>query len=120
MVLCPLGRGEQAAILRHLTAALPSTPRMLTGGILGAIRRSRLVQLGGDACNRRQLGRIGRYGRAGRIAGIVVEARRGEVLGGLRRRGQRRCGGTGARDGLGRGETRGIALRMAGPELGEH
>jgi hypothetical protein len=76
VVLCPLGRGEHATILRHhITAALPSTCRMLTGGILGAVRRGRLVELGGDACDGGQLGRIGRYGRGGGVAGIVVEAR---------------------------------------------
>ena len=53
MALCPLGRGEHAAVLCHVTAAAPSACRVLTGGVLGTVGRHRLVELRGDACDGR-------------------------------------------------------------------
>lgn len=82
-------------------------------------RRGQPVELGGDAGNGRQLGGIGRDGRARSEADIIMEARRRQVLCAMRRwRGE--WVRSGAWDGLWRGERRGIALRVAVAELGEH
>lgn len=91
---------QGAALMRHLTLGL------------------RLVQPGGHAGDGRQLGRIRRYRRAREVAGIVGEAWRGKVIGALRRRRQRVCGGTG--DWLRRRQTRGSAPCMARSQVGEH
>lgn len=89
------------------------------GGVLRVAGRGRLVQLRGNACDGRQLGRVGRYGGARGVACILREARRREVLCGMRGRRGRWKGGGRTGDGLWRGQARGIAFCVARPEVGE-
>lgn len=78
----PLGRRQHGGIVGHHVAgaAVGRGGRILAGSVMRTAWRGRLVQLGGDAGNGRQLGWKGRYGGRGSLeAGMLlmlVETRR--------------------------------------------